>query len=533
MATRSPAGFAETEAIMKKSQRLPIVHDQRFIVATRDTGYKSTASAVSELVDNAIQARARNIRILVTQEGVGVRRAIRVAVLDDGTGMDRATLREALQFGGSTRFDDRTGPGRFGMGLPNSSVSQSKRLEVYSWQKPEYASFSYLDVDEIAAGKMRSVPNPVRKGLPEWASKHVKKKPGTLVVWDQCDRLDNRKASTIAAKLATPLGRRFRHFIWEGIRIWVNNERVIAVDPLFLQNGSNGDMAVMYGDPLNYEVRVPRDPSRTSVVTVRFTELPITKWHDLPTDEKRRRMIAKGAGVSVVRASREIAYGWYFMGGKRKENYDDWWRCEIHFEPELDECFGVTHSKQEINPTEEIRSILTPDLEAIGHSLNARARAAYSQVRSSKEHEARSAAKVAATQERYLPPVACQDGAASRNGSPQKGKAKAANRRLKSHDAGVPGVRYRIDTADLRSPDFYTWCEARDGTVVVTLNKRHPFFEQVYARTQDSDDMRFALETLLLAAVRAERTASKKAEIVWNEKHRVAWSDALAAFLGD
>ena len=67
MATRSPAGFAETEAIMKKSQRLPIVHDQRFIVATRDTGYKSTASAVSELVDNAIRPGQEHPN-LVTQE---------------------------------------------------------------------------------------------------------------------------------------------------------------------------------------------------------------------------------------------------------------------------------------------------------------------------------------------------------------------------------------------------------------------------------------------------------------------------------
>ena len=32
-------------------------------------------------------------------------------------------------------------------------------------------------------------------------------------------------------------------------------------------------------------------------------------------------------------ANREIDFGWFFMGNKRRENYDDWWRCEVKFEP--------------------------------------------------------------------------------------------------------------------------------------------------------------------------------------------------------
>ncbi|RMH12717.1 MAG: hypothetical protein D6695_05850 [Planctomycetota bacterium] len=39
-------------------ERFTIVHEERFIQATRDSGYKSTASAISELADNAFQAGA-------------------------------------------------------------------------------------------------------------------------------------------------------------------------------------------------------------------------------------------------------------------------------------------------------------------------------------------------------------------------------------------------------------------------------------------------------------------------------------------
>jgi hypothetical protein len=52
---------------------------------------------------------------------------------------------------------------------------------------------------------------------------------------------------------------------------------------------------------------------------------------------------------------REIDKGWYFMGKKRQENYDDWWRCEVRFPPAIDELFGVTHSKQGISPVQEFR----------------------------------------------------------------------------------------------------------------------------------------------------------------------------------
>ena len=140
-----------------------IVADHNFIVATRETGYRSLTAALSELVDNAAQADAHNVHVIVREErpltgpNAGQRR-ITIAVLDDGIGMSRDTLWSALQFGGSGRFGDRAGLGRFGMGLPNSSVSQSRRLEVYSWRRPGGALFSYLDVDEVAGRRLRRIP---------------------------------------------------------------------------------------------------------------------------------------------------------------------------------------------------------------------------------------------------------------------------------------------------------------------------------------------------------------------------------------
>src|SRR5262249_55745125 len=109
------------------------------VQAMRDNGYRNTAYAVAELMDNSIQAGAATVELLCAEARELVqhreRRRIRsVAVVDDGSGMDAKVLRMALQFGNGTHLSDREGIGRFGMGLPSASISQCSRLDVWSWQ---------------------------------------------------------------------------------------------------------------------------------------------------------------------------------------------------------------------------------------------------------------------------------------------------------------------------------------------------------------------------------------------------------------
>jgi hypothetical protein len=531
MQAMSRNGVPQTRHRVEKTS---IVDEQRFILSTRDTGYRSTASAVAELVDNSVQAGAKWIRIFVNQEGVGVDRRVQLAVLDNGCGMDSSTLATALRFGGSSRFDDRTGPGRFGMGLPNCSVSQALRLEVFTWTRQNQVRFSYLDVGEIADGNMAGIPAPRPASLPDWTKKYVRGNTGTLVLWDQCDRLDFRKASTITTKLHNSLGRKFRYFLWDGVKIFVNDEPVLPTDPLCLQIGGE-PLAIPYGEPLTYEVRVPGNPTRTSTVKVRFSELQVAKLHNLSVEEKRQLGIAKGAGVSIVRANREIDYGWYFMGNKRKENYDDWWRCEILFDPPLDELFGVTHSKQEVHPKDDIFTILVPDLEATAHTLNSRVRAAFTLVRTMEETRPATAADVATEKERVLSPVSKSEEAPTINGSHTSGNGRPT---LHGTKAGKkPSAteqkerRYKFDTAALRGPEFYSWQDGPDGTVYVTLNTKHPFYDEVYQKLCTVPEAKFALECLLLASVRADMVTGNAAEKDWNKRRLVSLSNALAAYL--
>ena len=251
-----------------KNQDCSIIALDKFIQATRDSGYKGTASAISELVDNSIQAEATRIALSITATTSGDgEKAIDVSVLDNGCGMDPLTLRQALRFGGSTRFGNRNGLGRYGMGLPNASLSQARRVTVYTWQSaggqrsnsrlsrdesPERVYMSYLDVDAIVRCEMDEVPRPE---IVKYPAAGCVGTSGTLVMWTRCDRLDNLRISTIVRKLESELGRRFRHFLWKGLRITINGDAVRPFDPLYLHPDAEVSGARFFGEEeLRYEV---------------------------------------------------------------------------------------------------------------------------------------------------------------------------------------------------------------------------------------------------------------------------------------
>ncbi len=96
----------------------PIIPAPTAIETFRDSGYKNTAAALDELIDNSIEADAKTIQVLTFEEPVilpsrTVHRIKQIAVYDDGDGMDQETLQLTLQFGMGTRLNSRRGIGRF------------------------------------------------------------------------------------------------------------------------------------------------------------------------------------------------------------------------------------------------------------------------------------------------------------------------------------------------------------------------------------------------------------------------------------
>ena len=198
-----------------------IVPTHLIVNALRDSGYKNAAYAIAELMDNSIQAGATSVELLCGERVEQLRQRTRtriseLAVLDNGSGMDADVLQMALQFGNGTRLNDYSGIGRFGMGLPSSSISQARRVDVWTWQDgPINAIHTYIDIGEIETGELQHVPVPSIKPVPRiWcAVGNTFDKSGTLVVWTSLDRIMWRTAKAIIDNSELLIGRMYRYFL--------------------------------------------------------------------------------------------------------------------------------------------------------------------------------------------------------------------------------------------------------------------------------------------------------------------------------
>lgn len=195
------------------------------VKAMRDNGYKNAAYAIAELMDNALQAEASVVELLVGEQEVFLdtqkrSRISQIGLLDNGHGMSADVLQMALQFGNGThlQLNQQLGMGKFGMGLPASSISQCRRVEVWSWKDGvDSALYSYLDLHDIESGALKTVPRPAKKDVPEVWRKIGKSfgKSGTLVVWSQIDRCLWKTAKALMDNSELLIGRIYRKFLDE------------------------------------------------------------------------------------------------------------------------------------------------------------------------------------------------------------------------------------------------------------------------------------------------------------------------------
>ena len=357
------------------------------IDAMRDNGYKNTATAVAELIDNSIQAGGSKIELLIMEKieyamANPKARINEIAVLDDGHGMDSAVLIAAMQFGNGTRLNDRSGMGRFGMGLPASSISQARRVDVWSWKKPGEVLHTYLDIDDLKEGL---VPTPIKSEIPDtWkkASQGVGKS-GTLVVWSKLDRCVWKTAEALIRNSEFVIGRMYRKFIFDGkvvIRMCAFSDTAPANKTIdqFAQANDPGYLLAPSSTPApydqnplfnqwgaNYEVPYTVDfDGGKHIVNVRYSLVKpearkVADGSAVAGATEFGKHAKRNVGVSLVRAGRELVLDQHLVNSY--EPTERWWGVEIEFPPTLDVIFGVTNNKQEARNFSSVAELIAGD----------------------------------------------------------------------------------------------------------------------------------------------------------------------------
>jgi hypothetical protein len=357
-----------------------LIDDRAALLSLRNSDFDAY-SAVGEVIDNSIQADATTIRLLVQFKSKGQEPITSIAFGDDGTGMSSDILHRCLQLGYSTRYNDRRGIGRFGVGATLAAFNQCKKIDVSSKTIGGEWLHTHVDLDAITADppRMKGIPTPSKRDLPGPHLELVGQDSGTLVVWSKYDR-QPEPASKLIEELRVWAGRTYRKFIWDGVRIFINGDVVPAIDPLYVTTAGtkfpDDPRAAEYEEILLPWPIPPADRRdggpEESIVRIRMSLLPEefrpteASGHSRPA---KARCIDLNEGVSILRNNREVFYDiipWW--PGTPFRGIDRWWGCEISFDAILDSQFTVRNIKRGAAPVREVKQAIKEKIEPTRHA---------------------------------------------------------------------------------------------------------------------------------------------------------------------
>lgn len=210
------------------------------IESMRAVGYE-LQTAVADLIDNSIAAKARTIEVSFNWDGP----ESSMAVVDDGEGMSAQGLVQAMRLGSvnPNEVRDATDLGRFGLGLKSAGWSQARTLTVASKQTGGDLSVRQWDLDHVSQTGSWSLKNLGGDEANEYGSAISDFASGTVVKLENMDRLvgdeprddeDARSRFLNAVRLTqTHVGIVFHRFMAgkDAVALSVNGNRVKPWDP--------------------------------------------------------------------------------------------------------------------------------------------------------------------------------------------------------------------------------------------------------------------------------------------------------------
>lgn len=583
---RLPSGF-----------EFPLFNSKHALESQRRNGYRNTAAAAREIVDNAIEAGATTIHVVLERPKRLAAHQLKdavsaVAFVDNGSGMIPAMARYALSWGASTHFDDPNFIGKFGFGLPNASINQTRHVEVFTKARGDsQVTKAWLDLDEFRDYGVQSVPAPVAAELPEFVVRYLTDnglsfEHGTVVVWSSPDRLSYKKAGSLREHLVDDFGTTYRNML-ERIELKVDGTLVEPVDPLFLdprgrlyapedkggaqcrydrtlpvryyrdtETGTRHLAKVVAAEDLTeagteliaqgaFRIRISRLPPGFAAATASGDE-----------DAQKRFEIRKSRrGMSFVRAGREIETWDAFPRSKRDiasglgrwpllQGYAYHWGIEIAFDPVLDEVFGITNDKQTVRPVEDFWRLLSQ--EEVDRLLKAE---------NSWQSNQRERPKPPPPTDEPSPAEAAAAAADSASGRkvrlPDHAKAGVRDRqeeqaRRQAEQSGQPVVEvlkaiqeeakrrpYRVEYVEIQYGPAWVPELGVGGQVVVKVNTWHRLFTSVVGPLLGSASTEIARQgviVFLIALSKAELECEDDQVLLWYKRQRESvWS----TFLGD
>jgi hypothetical protein len=268
--------------------------------------------------------------------------------------MSNQQLIEAMRLATQNPLVDRSefDLGRFGLGLKTASFSQCKRLTVAS-KKDGILSIKRWDLDFIATENQWLLLTPKQDEYKDFPLLQTlnESENGTLVIWEQLDRVKSSDFSSLIDTLRKHLSLVFHRFIEQSgpkkIKISINHNQLEPFNPFNIGNAAT--------QQINEE--------KLKVFNEYITIQPFILPHHSKTSQQEFERFATEEGYTK-------SQGFYLYRGNRLLIYGTWWglhkisdahklvRIRIDIPNTHDSYWGIDIKKSTAKPIPEIREDL-------------------------------------------------------------------------------------------------------------------------------------------------------------------------------
>jgi hypothetical protein len=551
------------------------------IKSERETDFDSN-SAYGEIIDNSIQANSNNIKIIFDYKVSRNSEKLNfVAFGDDGEGMDSDIIEKCLTSGFSTRYNDREGIGRFGVGMTKAFLNQCLVCKIYSKKKSGVWNYTFADISPENKNK-NEIPKAIQKNPPEELINLSGKDSGTLIIWEKHDKQDSN-ATTIIEDFRIWSGRVYRKFIDNGLKILINSSLVKTIDPTFLNpknstypEDPSGELIKEFtiSWPVDKEKQTKPDQHEDIIIKVSLAPLELRKVSgdqarsahpDTPKYKKmmqERNINEDFQGILIMRNDREVFFGIpYPWKGLKFEPLMRWIGIEINFKAHHDKWFTVKNIKVGAKPAlllkETISDMIRPTVNNLLNRIKEDQESELSKYISEQKeagilsgHE--EAENIAKNQTRTKSNL-------TKNKEEEELREKAINERLDDEqkrlsraawEAKFKNQPFTILDSEWKGPDFMQISHTKTGAVM-SYNLSHPL-HKIISRTainmmkenpdidllkKEAKQLKTLIDLILMCYLEAEHRVDPEQEIVnvedFLEDLRANWSNFLKRYLRD
>ena len=327
--------------------------DPHLLESMRAVGY-SFETAVADVIDNSIAARAKTIHLLSSSDG-----ARRVSIFDDGEGMDRETAILAMKLAAQSPTAVRSASdlGRFGLGLKTASLSQCRRLTVATKRDGQLTVLRW-DLDHVITTGRWLVVEPDANDANSLYGRELLEKTdhGTLVCWDDLDLLmmtegsDQADFDAAVARVRDHCSLVFHRFVTGNdvrkIAMTVNGSAFAAFDPFLTRSRAT--------ETRSEELKLDGQVLPVVAYTLPFINKLTARERDLALAPGGFR---DSQGFYVYRAGRLVVWGTWFRLNQKSE-MGKLARVRVDVPNSLDHLWVLDIKKSSASPPRELREAL-------------------------------------------------------------------------------------------------------------------------------------------------------------------------------